>query len=401
MIIAKAMFESIRDEYNSSLMRIYLLVFLFSLSVSVTFIAVPLFAYALKASQLEIGLLGSVYTGVQIPLSVYFGRLSDKIGRMKLLAISLICTTLSMMLLTFNSSLLLLFLIRALGGFAAAIFWPVSGALSADKAPKDKLVKVMGLSSAALGISSIIGPSISGLIIDYFQNFNITFLAGTVISISAYPVLLSLSRIEGKTQKKISEEHHGLSKIGTALNRRERRVLVWSAIAIGFYGFVSGGLWNLFPVYSVMIGFSKTVTGLFQTISSVMNVIIFFAIGRLSARASKITLCAIGAALCMPIILVAFSRGFLPLAFAVGMFGLGTGIIYPTGRAAALELSSEKRGYYIGIYEGITTTGFASGALFGGSLANYIALESPYYLYSILALVVTLALVMFSRSKGN
>jgi MFS family permease len=391
------MYTPIGNEYNSSLIRIYLLIFLFSLSVSVTFIAIPLLAYSLNASQLEIGLLGSVYTGIQIPLSIYFGKLSDKIGRVKLLTISLMCASFSMVLLTLNNSLLLLFFIRGLGGLAAAIFWPVSGALSADKAPGDKMVKVMGLSSVAFGISSIIGPSISGLLIDYFQNFTTTFLVGTAISLASYPVLLSLSRIDGKIQKSNYDTQQKSSKIGTTLDKREKTVLAWSMIAIVFYGFTSGGLWNLFPVYSVIVGFSKIVTGLFQTIASVMSVVMFFAIGRLSGRVSKITLCTVGSALCISIILVALSREFLTLAFAVAMFGLGTGIIYPTARAAVMELSSKKRGYYIGIYEGITTTGMATGALLGGTLANYIALESPYYLYSVMAVVVTLTLIIFYR----
>ena len=85
------------------------------------------------------------------------------------------------------------------------------------------------------------------------------------------------------------------------------------------------------------------------------------------------------------------------------MVGLGTAIIVPTSRAAVLELSSAKRGSYIGLYESIATGGMSSGSFLGGALAGYVALEAPYYFSAIMAVAVILLLTYFvrRRSGGN
>ena len=304
-----------KSVYNLHLRLIYSLIFLFSLANALVMIAVPLFAYDLGASQLEIGLLGLVYVGIQIPLSIYFGRLSDKAGRMKLLTVSLLCSSLALTLLTVSNSLSLLYVVRLIGGFAASIFWPVTGALTADKAPSGKMVKVMGLSSVSWGISSVIGPTISGYLIDYFQNFTVTFLLGAIVTLTTYPVITYISR----TNHKYSEEkpHSRIEPSvveAPSVDKNYRQILTWSLAAVAFYGLISGVVWNMFPVYSVIIGFSKTVTGFFTTIANVMSILLFLIIGRLSERLTKLKLCILGAAFCVAVVIIPLTRDFVPIA---------------------------------------------------------------------------------------
>jgi MFS family permease len=388
--------------YNQYLRFIYVLIFLFALANSLVTIAVPLFAYSLGASQLEIGILGLTYVGIQIPLSVFFGRLSDKAGRLKLLVLSLLCYSLSLTLLTVSDSLLLLYFVRAIGGFAASIFWPVTGAMCADRAPSGKMVKVMGLSNVSWGISSVIGPTVSGYLIDHFQNFTATFLAGAIATLATYPIIIYMSRISRK-DKGVSQQSYEKPSVTEApgATQGNRSVLAWSFTAVAFYGVISGVIWNMFPVYSVIIGFSKTVTGLFSTIANVMSIILFLGIGRLSERFTKLNLCVLGAAFCTLVILVPLARSFVPIAFSIAMVGLGTAIIHPTSRAAVLELSSAKRGSYIGIYESIVTSGMSAGSFLGGALAGYVALEAPYYFSSAMAVAVFLFLIFFARRKNS
>ena len=167
------------------------------------------------------------------------------------------------------------------------------------------------------------------------------------------------------------------------------------------WGFLIGIVTNLFPVYSVMLGFSKTMTGMCSTIQSIAGVIAFWSVGLLSARLGKLSSTLVGALSCAAIAIVPVYRDPASIASAMALFGLGTGIIHPTARAAVLELSSSRRGYYLGMLESLSTGGMSIGAVVGGALATYINPGSPYYFSSLMALIVSLALLLLSKRKAR
>jgi len=338
--------------------------------------------------------------GIQIPLCAYFGRLSDKAGRPKLLIVSLLCSSVALTILTVNNSLLLLYVIRLMLGFSLAIFYPVSSALTADSAPPERMVRVLGLYSVFWGIPLAIGPILSGYLMDYFQSFAETFLLGAIVTLSAYPIIASISRRRhmDKEANLPSRENPRVTETPRA-DEFQKSILLWAFTVAAFYGIMSGVIGNIFPVYSVIIGFSKTVTGLFSTISHVMSILLFLVLGRLSERTTKLNLCILGAAFCVASVMVSLTRDFMPMAFSIAMVGLGTAIIYPTSRAAVLELSPAKRGSYIGIYDSTVMGGMSAGSLLGGAFAGYIVLEAPYYFISTTAVIVVLFLMLFARKR--
>ena len=242
--------------YSLDLKLIYAFGLLFSLTCSLVSIAIPLYAYSLGASQLEIGVLGFAYMGIQIPLCVYFGRLSDKSGRLKLLTLCLLCSSAALTLLTVSDSLLLLYVIRLVLGFSSSIFYPVSAALTADSAPTGKMVKVMGLSSVFYGIAWAIGPTISGYLIDYFQNFIATFLLAAVTTLTLYPLIISISRRRHRGQEanlRFNEKPR-VTKASIS-DQTQKSILGWSFTAVALQGLIIGVTAYIFPVYSVIIGF--------------------------------------------------------------------------------------------------------------------------------------------------
>jgi MFS transporter, DHA1 family, multidrug resistance protein len=388
--------------YSLDLKLIYVFDVLFSLTSALVAIAIPLYAYSLGASQVEIGVLGFAQMGIQIPFCIYFGRMSDKSGRIKLLLICLISSSAALTLLTFNSSLLLLYGIRLVLGFSNSIFYPVSGALTADFAPRGKMVKVMGLSSVFYGIAWATGPTISGYLIDYFQSFTAPFLLAAAITFTLYPLILIISRRKHKGPKADSDPYKKTEAPKPSTSSQVHLyTLTWSLIAVALQGLIIGVTANIFPVYSVIIGFTKTETGFFLTIINVMSVLLFLFIGRLSEHVTKINICIMGSALCAAAVMVAFARAFIPMALSLAVIGLGAAIIYPTGRAAVLDLSAEKRGSYMGFFESVGMVGMSSGSVVGGVLASYVSLEAPYYFTAAMALAVVFLLTYFKRKRSN
>ena len=306
-----------------------------------------------------------------------------------------------MMLLALNSALLPLLLTRPIGRIASAIFWPVSGALLADNPRRGDLVKVMGLVNVCWGLSSMIGPVMIGFLMDYFKDIRIAFLFCTLISLATFPTAATLGRSLGVQREELKQERGALGSKDMSSKSIDKTILAWSFLAIILWGYLTGTVTNLFPVYSVMLGFSKTMTGMFSTIQSIAAVMAFWSVGLLSARLGKLSSTLMGALSCAAIAIVPVYRDPASIAFAMAMFGLGTGIIHPTARAAVLELSSSRRGYYIGILESLSTGGMSIGAVVGGALATYLNPESPYYFASLMAMIVSLALLLLSKRKAQ
>jgi MFS family permease len=236
---------------------------------------------------------------------------------------------------------------------------------------------------------------------DYFKDIRIAFLFGTMISLATFPTAATLRRPLGVQRDELKQERNALGSNDVSSKSIDKTILAWSFLAIMLWGFLTGTVTNLFPVYSVMLGFSKTMTGMFSTIQSIAAVMAFWSVGLLSARLGKLSSILMGALSCAAIAIVPVYRDPASIALAMALFGLGTGIIHPTARGAVLELSSSRRGYYIGILEGLSTGGMSIGAVVGGALATYLNPESPYYFASLMAMIISLALFLLSKRKAQ
>jgi len=129
----------------------------------------PFYATAFGASATTIGLLLSAYAFAQIIFGPALGRASDRFGRKPVLTVAQIGTFLSLLVLGFANSLLLIFASRILDGITGANLSTVQSAVS-DKTSSEDRGKGLGLVGAASGLGFIAGPLLSGLALALFDN---------------------------------------------------------------------------------------------------------------------------------------------------------------------------------------------------------------------------------------
>jgi len=103
-------------------------------------------------------------------LARYFGRLSDSIGRKKLIIVGLIFYSILAFLYTLAASWIHLLLIRAFQGVASAMVWPIAEAMIADSVRIDERGRYMGWYMTFSNVSFFIGPAI-GVILYKFAAF--------------------------------------------------------------------------------------------------------------------------------------------------------------------------------------------------------------------------------------
>ncbi|MEE2890145.1 MAG: MFS transporter [Planctomycetota bacterium] len=107
------------------------------------------------------GVLGSLYSILQFLVSPFWGSLSDRIGRRKVLFFTIAGNFLASLLWAFSGTFALLVLSRVLAGIAAGNISAATAAV-ADLTPGSERARGMGLVGAAFGLGFILGPAIGG-----------------------------------------------------------------------------------------------------------------------------------------------------------------------------------------------------------------------------------------------
>lgn len=123
----------------------------------------PFYAGTYGASAGTLGLLLTVYAAMQFLFAPVWGRLSDRIGRRKVLAITLFAGSLSLVILGCATSLFWLFVGRACSGIFAANL-SVASAYVTDVTTETDRAKGMGMIGAAFGVGFLLGPILGGLL---------------------------------------------------------------------------------------------------------------------------------------------------------------------------------------------------------------------------------------------
>jgi len=104
-----------------------------------------------------------------IGLSVIFGRISDLWGREKMFALGFLVFAVSSLLCGLSQTVLQLIVSRFVQGVGGAMLQSSSRALASESVTEDLAGRAQGYMTTAHHVGFILGPSIGGVMIDYFS----------------------------------------------------------------------------------------------------------------------------------------------------------------------------------------------------------------------------------------
>lgn len=172
------------NQEKSPQIVLFLTVFLYLVGFGILIPLTPHLSRDLGATSTQAGLLMATYSVMQFLFSPFWGRLSDRIGRKKILLICLIGESLSYIAFAFSRSLEALFVARALTGFFGASLSTANAAMADITGDQDRS-KGMALIGAAFGLGFVVGPALGGGLALLSENFSTDpFYKTTFVSLS-------------------------------------------------------------------------------------------------------------------------------------------------------------------------------------------------------------------------
>jgi len=169
-------------DVHSPLLALFLTVFVDLVGFGIIIPLIPLYAETFGASGLEIGLLITSFAFARFVFSPMVGGISDKIGRRRILAITLFVSGIAHLVFALSGSLHMLFAARIVAGLGASSI-SVAHAYIADSTDADRRTQGMGLVSAAFNLGFVFGPAIGGVLSIY--GFAAPLLVASALSFSA------------------------------------------------------------------------------------------------------------------------------------------------------------------------------------------------------------------------
>jgi len=219
----------------------------------------PFYVTSFGASPFTVTMLFSAFAFFAFLSSPFLGALSDKVGRRRVLLMSIASTAVGWFVFASASSVLLLFVGRIIDGAAAGNFTVAQSALvDISKDEKERSAN-LGLIGATFGIGFMLGPLLGGILSTVSHSFPF-WIAGALASLNTVLAFFFLPETHTKRDPDIPISINPLAPLGRAARNMDLRPFFISWILFGISFMASQSVFSLYA--EAAFGFSAFATGL-------------------------------------------------------------------------------------------------------------------------------------------
>jgi len=380
---------------NRNLSMLFILNLAVGLSSQLVQPLFPLYLESLGASEVEIGLVFALSSIGATALMLPSGVLIDRVGKKRLLLISVFLAAVPPVFISMIHDWRMLTPFFMVFSASFAFFVPARMALIAESAAPEAQASLFGLMNIAWPLGGIVGPMISGYIVERFGWYVIFLLSAAINALSLLPTYM----IKERTNKTSSTE----SRRASPWNRR------YIAVMILFFSFHLvmttgvGGVNMILPLFlEDRFQLPYSLIGLFFTSSNVVILLTQIPSGRLADRygRKKLILACIAT---MPLLfgIWPFINSWWTLLV---IYAVSTGLWSMTWPATLALLSNsvpeEMRGTAFGIRMTGVRLGFTIGPIIAGTLYSGYGSGAPFLSAALFNLIgIPIALMLKENHK--
>ena len=351
-----------------------------------------LYAYELGAGIGIVGLIIGLYSIVNTPANIFFGRLVDRVGYRLPLVAGLIGDAVSMFLYTLCRFPFHLALVRVLHGLTGGMVGPSTMSAIAHHSGETRRGRAMAVYGMSLAAATLVGYGLSGFIASRLGYKVVFWMGGALLVIGAALALWLPGSRRPNTNELRTSPGGGWRRVKEMLKRRG---LIGPYCTIFAQYFSFGGVVTLLPLYLKNLGMEAFHVGILLAVFAVLFIVLQMPVGTLSDRVGRARLTTAGLALgIVALVLLPWMTAFPLLAIVMALYGAAYGMIFPSVSAMVADhTAEEERGLGTGIFHALLTAGVAIGAPVLGWVGSMVGVQPGLILSAgvmVLALAVTL-----------
>ena len=303
----------------------------------------------LNVSKSDSGLVLAVYGIGAFITAPFAGKLSDKIGAMKMMKISLICTGSFLFLYSLVNDFLLFLALTLIWSILSEAFRPASLSFISGEISSNRRKTAFALNRLAINLGMSIGPVIGGILSTI--NFHLLFYVDGFTSLAAGSFMIFTHwEKHDTTDLPANNENVSHEKVNVFKDRRLLYFLL-ALIPVEIVFFQHIGALPLFIVSE--LGFSNAVFGLLTAVNTVLIIFIEVPLNDAMRNWDDKKSLALGAILSgIGFGLMAFTDTIPPIVLLIIIWTFGEMIFFPSSGEYVAKIAPEKqRGEYMGYFQ--------------------------------------------------
>lgn len=369
-----------RVNWKTNLWITWLGCFIVGASFSLVMPFLPLYIQSLgiKGGNVEFysGLAFSMTALASGLIAPVWGRLADEHGRKPMMVRASIAMTITMSAIAFSPELggiWWLLAMRLLMGFFSG-YIPNSTAMIASQAPKEKSGYALGVLSTAMVTGTLIGPSLGGLMAQWFGMSNVFLIVGGLLAVAT---VLTIFFVHENFEPIPKGEMLSSREI---INRVSNKQILFGLFVTTFIIQVTSQSIEPFVTLYVKTLTSNTsnlmfISGLIVSVVGLSAMLSSSFLGRLGDKYGSHRLILIGLVFTF-VIYLPMSMVNSPLQLGVLRFllGFGTGALMPSVNSLLSKITPKEGVSRIFAYAQMCSNlGMVTGPLIGSAIAGYIS----------------------------
>ncbi|MCH7773189.1 MAG: MFS transporter [Bacteroidetes bacterium] len=356
--------------------------------------------YSTKELGVSTGTAGLVlaFYGIGAFISAPFsGKLSDKLGSLNVMKISLFASGFFLILFSFITNFIAFLILTLIWAVINEAFRPASMSFISKEITSKRRKTAFALYRLAINLGMSIGPVIGGFLSTI--NFSLLFYVDGLTSIAA-----GIFMIYSPWQKiHEPEESHDKDKLltserGSVFKNSKFIFFLLATIPVQIVFFQHIGAMPLFIVNE--LGFSTSTFGLLIAVNTILIILIEVPLNDAMSNWSNLKALSLGALLYgIGFGMMAIMADLTPLIISIVVWTFGEMIFLPSAGVYVAEISPEKqRGEYMGYYQMTFSFAFMIGPWLGAEVLEHIGSFSLWT--GCFALGAISALMMLKLGKG-
>lgn len=372
---------------NSKLLTLFITMIVMMLGFGIIIPIMPFYMEHFGAGGAQLGMLMATFSIMQFIFSPFWGGMSDRYGRKKIMMIGVLGNALSLLTIGFAQGMWMIFLARSIEGMISAATLPTAMAYISDSTTHEERGGGMGVIGAAMGIGMVLGPGMGGwlsahsLSTPFFLASAMSFLSLAMIWF-VLPESLPVEKRANEVRKFRGPQLSLLWKslFGPLGFMLVLAFLVNFALANfeGIFGLVADKRYGYGPA---QVGSVMMVVGV---VSSLVQMLLTGPATRKLGEATVIKLSLVASAVGFILMVLAPNNFLVPVT--VGFFVFSTAMLRPSIFSLTSKRASGGQGVALGLNNAFQSLGRVAGPLWAGFMFDF-HITLPYISAAVIMLV--------------